>query len=127
MTATQDVREANATRPAARTPVFVPKADVRETDEAFWLRIDVPGVRPEDVNLWCENGSLHLRCKCAPRHAGKRALWWEYDVGDYARSFALGESLDGSTVEAHLAAGVLTVRLPKVEAARPKRIPVRAG
>src|SRR4051812_23330388 len=116
MTATQDVRETRAVRPAerAQTPVFVPRADVRETDDAFWLRIDVPGARPDGVELWCENGQLHLRARCAPRHAGKRARWWEYDVGDYARSFALGEALDGSNVEAHLAAGVLTVRLPKV-------------
>jgi HSP20 family protein len=129
MTATREVREARRTPEAApsRTPVFAPRADVRETDDAFWLRIDVPGARPDDVNLWCENGQLHLRAGCAPRHAGKRALWWEYDVGDYARSFALGEHLDGDRIEAHLADGVLTVRLPKAESAKPKRITVRGG
>ena len=63
MTATREVRDARPAREAAPrgTPVFVPRADVRETDDAFWLRIDVPGVKPEDVNLWCENGQLHLR------------------------------------------------------------------
>jgi len=125
MTTTKEARPTTEARPQA--PGFVPRADVRETDDAFWLRIDVPGVRPDDVNLWCENGYLHLRAACAPRHAGKRALWWEYDVGDYARSFALADFLDGANVEAHLADGVLTVRVPKVEAAKPKRIQVRGG
>jgi HSP20 family molecular chaperone IbpA len=130
MTDTKELRE--TPRPAApanqtRSAAYTPRADVLETDDAFWVRADLPGVRPDGVSLHCQEGQLVLRARCEPRHAGKRPLLWEYGVGDYVRTFALGGQVDTTRIEANLADGVLTVRLPKTEAARPRRIPVKGG
>jgi HSP20 family molecular chaperone IbpA len=51
----------------------------------------------------------------------------EYEVGDFYRAFNIHESIDGSRIEAEFKNGVLTVHLPKVEAARPRQINVRGG
>lgn len=118
-TAPADARNAGA--------VYAPRADILEAEDAFWLRVDLPGVRPDGVSLSCQDGELVLRAHCEPRHAGKRALHWEYGVGDYFRTFALGEQVDCSQIDATLADGVLTVRLGKPEAAKPRRIEVKAG
>lgn len=134
MTATkdrQDVLEQNG-RPSREVQqkadgVYTPRADILETDEAFWIRVDLPGVKPADVKLDCQEGQLVLHAQCTPRQYGRRALWREYGVGDYHRSFVLGEQVDGDKIEAVLADGVLTVRLPKTETARPRRIEVKGG
>jgi len=127
----QDVLEQNG-RPSREVErksdrVYTPRADILETGEAFWVRVDLPGVKPADVKLNCQEGQLILHAPCAPRHYGRRAMWREYGVGDYHRSFVLGEQVDGNNIEAVLADGVLTIRLPKTESARPRRIEVKGG
>ena len=107
--------------------VYAPRVDVVETDEDLFLYADLPGVRPGDVSLSCKGGELILHARCANRHYGKAAIHAEYGVGDYYRSFTVTEQVDCSGIEASLRDGVLTVRLPKAESARPKRIAVKGG
>jgi HSP20 family protein len=113
-------------RPAARL-VFTPRVDVLENADELVLLADVPGVGPGDVDVHFENGELTLDGRCAPRAFGSRLLGEEYEVGDYHRVFSLGDHIDGDKISAQLAQGVLTVRLPKREAVKPKRIPVQGA
>jgi HSP20 family protein len=134
MTETKEREQTDtAMRPYTEAPprlsgeVYTPRADIVETDEAFWVRADLPGVKPADVSLSCKDGNLFVQAHCAPRRHGKRALWCEYGVGDYFRSFTIGEQIDDAKIEAVMNDGVLTIRLPKTEEAKPRRIAVKAG
>jgi len=111
-------------RPASRI-TFTPRTDVLENETEFLLFSDLPGVRPEDVEVRFEKGELSLHGKCAPRSFGNRRQRGEYEVGDFYRVFSLSEHIDVEKISAELANGVLTVRLPKVEAVKPKRIAVQ--
>jgi HSP20 family protein len=106
---------------------FTPRVDILETDEELTLFVDLPGVRPEDADVRFENGELALHGRCGPRaHAGDFTRQ-EYEVGDFYRAFAIGEDIDADRIAAELKHGVLTVHLPKREAARPRKITVRAA
>jgi len=103
---------------------YVPRVDVLETDDALTLYADLPGVKPGDVSLTCKGNELVLHAACAPRNVGKKRLYAEYGVGDFCRAFRLAEQVETDGIEASLTDGVLTVRVPKAAAVRPKRIAV---
>jgi len=105
---------------------FTPRVDIYETDRELLLYAELPGVKPEDVDLHFEKGELILHGKIRPREE-KSAFWLqEYEVGDFYRVFTIHESVDATKIEAECKNGVLTVHLPKVEAARPRQIAVKA-
>lgn len=104
---------------------FAPRVDIVETDGELTLFADVPGVRPEDVDLRFERGELLVHCKVQPRNRDKMFSLQEYEEGDFYRAFNVHESIDASRIEAECKNGVLVVHLPKVEAARPRQIAVR--
>ncbi len=102
---------------ATETPraFAAPPVDVYESKESFLLLAEMPGVRPEDVKIDLERGTLALEAK---RH--DQAL-------DYRRRFNLGVPVDADRVLARLENGVLRVELPKAPEARPRSIPVVAA
>jgi HSP20 family protein len=105
---------------------FTPRVDIVENEKELTLYAEVPGVRAEDVDLHYEKGELVLHGKVRPRHPNRRGLLLhEYEEGDFYRVFAIHESIDAGRIEAECKNGVLTVHLPKVEAARPRQINVR--
>lgn len=112
------------------TRVWAPRADISETDDAYLLWMDVPGVRPEDIEVTFEDGMLKV--------SGQRHSQQEQDSGQYHRiersygrffrSFRFGENADPDQIEARFNEGVLNIRLAKREASKPRRIEVaRAG
>jgi HSP20 family protein len=105
---------------------FSPRVDIYETERELLLYAELPGVKPEDVDLHFEKGELILHGKLQPQ--GEPKSWWlrEYEVGDFYRVFTIHESIDAGKIEAECKNGVLTLHLPKVEAARPRQIPVKA-
>jgi HSP20 family protein len=108
-----------------RGPQFTPRVDIFETEKELTLYAELPGVRPQDVELRYENGELTLHGRVQPRHAGKQLLLQEYEVGDFYRAFSIHESIDSTKIAAECKNGLLTVHLPKVEAARPRQITVK--
>jgi HSP20 family protein len=121
--------ENGMSEPSAKGPhvVFTPQVDVVETDNELFLYADLPGVKPGDVSLDRKGNELILHARCGPRAYGTKALHAEYGVGDFYRAFTIAEEVDCDKIEASLANGVLTVRVPKAEAGRPKRIAVKGG
>jgi len=105
--------------------IYAPRVDLVETDEAFLMYADMPGVKAENVSLHCKDGQLVLHGRCAPRTAGNRPLHREYGVGDYYRSFSLTDMVDVGRIDARMENGVLFVTLPKAERVKPKRITVK--
>lgn len=114
------VREPSAGVPAEvteeRAVTVGPRVDVLETENEFLVLADLPGVKPADVDVRFEKGELTLH--------GKRPGGREYDSTNYHRVFAVADSVAADKIAADLKSGVLTIRLPKVEAMKPKKIAV---
>jgi HSP20 family protein len=106
---------------------YTPRFDIFETDEELVLMGDLPGVAPEDLDIRFEDSVLTVDGRVAPRHEGHEALYCEYGIGDFRRSFNVGDAIDASKISAELKNGVLTLHLPKTEAVKPRRIEVKAG
>lgn len=107
---------------------YRPNVDILETAEELRLYVDVPGTRPDAIDVRFENGTLEVRAKAAPRQPeDTRYLRREYGVGDFYRAFEISERIDAARIEAEYRDGVLTLHLPKVEAARPRKISVKAS
>ncbi|MBV9122752.1 MAG: Hsp20/alpha crystallin family protein [Planctomycetes bacterium] len=103
---------------------FTPRVDIFETDKELIVYADMPGVRPEDVDLNYERGELVLHGRLQERPRPGQALLQEYGEGDYYRVFQIHESIDSSKIEAQCKNGVLVIHLPKVAAAQPRKVSV---
>jgi HSP20 family protein len=108
---------------------WFPAADVYETENDLVLRADIPGVDPKQIDIRVENNVLTIR--------GERSLdsnkvkeenfhRVERLYGTFARSFTLSTTVDADKIKANYKDGVLTITLPKAEAAKPKRIQIAA-
>jgi HSP20 family molecular chaperone IbpA len=106
---------------------FTPRADILETAEGLRLVLDMPGARPEDVDLRFERGELTVHGRCEPPAPAGRLLAAEYEVGDYYRAFLIGQDVDAGRIGAEMKNGVLTVLLPKAESAKARRIAVQGS
>jgi HSP20 family protein len=106
---------------------YTPRVDIYESADEVVLQCDLPGVKPQDLDVRFENGELSLYGKVQPRQAPGEYLEEEYGVGDFYRSFAVAPEVDADKISAECRDGVLTVRLPKQERVKPKRVAVRAG
>src|SRR5207249_4196547 len=106
---------------------YTPRVDILGNEEESLLLADLPGVKPEDVDVRFENGELIIDGRCAARHAGANYLLCEYGVGDFYRAFSISEHIDWQKIAAELKNGVLTVHLPKAETAKPKKIIVKGN
>jgi HSP20 family protein len=114
-----------ARRDESRDVTLTPRVDIIETDDELLLYVDLPGVLPNDVDVRFENSELTLRGRRTPRTMGRPWLW-EYEAGGFHRVFRLAEDIAANKISADLKNGVMTVHLPKVESAKPRRIAVKA-
>jgi HSP20 family protein len=106
---------------------YRPNVDIVETANELTLHADVPGVSRDGIDISFENGMLTIHGKVDEREReGVNVLLSEYGVGDFHRHFQVSESIDASKITAEYAKGVLTLHLPKVEAAKPRKITVHA-
>jgi HSP20 family protein len=116
---------AEQTRPG---PTFTPAVDIFETDQEITVLADMPGVKAKDLSIDLRENTLTLSGEVeSPEGAKEQEVFREYRTGDYYRQFTLSEGIDQSKIEAALKDGVLRLRLPKVEAAAPRTIPVKTG
>ena len=106
---------------------YSPRIDIWETDEELILYADMPGVTAPDLDIQFENRELRIHGRVAPRHERINFLYGEYGIGDFYRSFTIGETIDDGKITAELSQGVLTLHLPKTEAVKPRRIEVKSG
>ncbi len=124
--AVREKREA-ATREERTVPgrLYVPPADVWETEDALAVAMEVPGVARDAVAIELKDDVLRVEARVDPaRYGGMEPVYTEYGVGHWARAFALPDGVDRERIEARLEDGVLTLTLPKAAEARPRRIAV---
>ena len=119
------------TTPAEQTIpglVFTPEVDIFETDQAITLLADIPGVKPEKLNIDLRDNILTITGDVDRLQAAdEELLVMEYETGRYYRQFTLSEVIDQTKIDANLNLGVLRLSLPKVAKAAPRKIAITAG
>jgi HSP20 family protein len=106
---------------------YRPNVDILEQADELLVLADMPGAKGETIDVKFEDGTLEIRAEVAPRQGDEHGyLLREYGVGDYYRSFRISETIAASKISAECADGVLTLHLPKTEAAKPRKIVVSA-
>jgi HSP20 family molecular chaperone IbpA len=104
---------------------FVPSTDAYETEDGLTLVMEMPGVVRENLDVSLEDGVLTVEGRLDfSKYQGMEPVYTEYNVGHYARSFSLSDKVDQENIAAKIEDGVLTLTLPKAQAARPRRIAV---
>jgi HSP20 family protein len=110
----------------------MPSIDMRETDDAFVVEAEMPGVRPDDVDVTLDGRTLVIRGEYGTEQEkgdGKngRYLLRERRSGTYTRAITLPGAVDAEHAESSFENGELTLTLPKAAEARTRRIPVSGG
>jgi HSP20 family protein len=113
---------------AAASGAWMPALDVYEGKDKYVISVELPGVEPADVDISVEDSTLTIR--------GERKFYQEVDedsfhrverrYGAFSRSLALPQTANTDAIEASFDRGVLTIEVPKAEAAKPKKITVKA-
>jgi HSP20 family protein len=113
---------------AARGASWVPAVDVAETQDRFVITAELPGVKPEEVDISVENSILMIQ--------GERRFYEETKEEDYhrierrfgsfARSVTLPSTADPEGIQASFDEGVLRIEVPKKEEAKPRKIQIKA-
>ena len=121
--------QTTATSPETRTmPTLLPPVDIDEDASSITITADLPGVDRRGVAIGVDGRTLTIE---APLILGEAnalvSIYAEVRANHYRRSFELSGELDTTAIDAALSDGVLTVRIPKLERARPRRVEVRVG
>lgn len=107
---------------------FVPRMDVAETEGEYEISVDLPGLDPGEVKVELDEGQLSIssEIKQQEKVEGKRFHRVERRFGPFRRSISLPETVDHERIGAEFKHGVLTVKLPKTEKVKPKKIEVKS-
>jgi HSP20 family protein len=118
----------SATEQTKPGPIFTPAVDIFETEEELTLLADLPGVKADNLNIDLREGTLTLSGETELQEgSGETEVFREYRTGRYFREFTVSELIDQAKIEAELKDGVLRLKLPKAEAAKPRQITVKAS
>ena len=125
----QDKQEVEGTLERTRPGMtFTPAVDIFETENDITLIADMPGVKPENLDIDLREDVLTMTGE--PGYPGKEnetPILEEYRTGRYVRRFTLSDVIDQSKIEAQVSDGVLTLVLPKAEKAVPRKVAVKAA
>jgi HSP20 family protein len=106
--------------------IFLPTADIYETEDALSVILEMPGVEKDNVDVRVEDGVLYVEGRLDfSKYQNLQPLYTEYNVGHYSRSFRLSSKIDQNKIGAELRDGVLSLTLAKVEEAKPRTIQVK--
>lgn len=124
---TREARDLATTTEATRPGVLLtPPVDIFEDPNAITVLADMPGVKPGHLKIDLHEGVLTITGHAeAPDGANEAAVLQEYRAGTFQRSFTLSEAIDQGQIQATLKHGVLRLRLPKAEQAKPRQIKIR--
>ena len=108
---------------------WAPVLDISERKDAYLVTVEVPGVKPEDLDITLEGGVLTVRGERRFQQQSTEQQWHRVErrYGAFRRSITLPSQVQEDKVEASFEDGLLQIVVPKAEAAMPKRIEVRAG
>lgn len=110
----------------ARRGSWTPAVDIRETDEAFHVHAELPGLTKEDVQITLENNVLRLSGERRFEKEDEKDSYHRIEraYGSFTRSFTLGSGVDSEGVKAQFKDGVLTISIPKKAETKPRKITI---
>jgi HSP20 family protein len=109
---------------------WIPAVDIHETDQELTFAVELPGIKPEDVEVTAVDGVLTIHGeRNAERREGEE---WRYHLiernyGSFMRRFQLPQGVDDEKIEADVAQGMLQVRIPKTALPQPKKIQIKSS
>jgi len=107
---------------------LLPPVDIYEDETGFTLTADLPGVSKERLGVKVNGDNLLIEGDVSvPAPQDMELVYAEILASSYRRSFTLSRELDASKIEANLKDGVLKLRIPKAEEARPRKIEIKVG
>ena len=108
---------------------FVPAVDVYEDEHKVTLKLEIPGVNQQDVEIQLENNTLTVRGERKWNNEQKEENFHRIErrYGSFVRSFTLPQTVDTEAVKASYVNGVLEISIPKKAEAKPKQIKVELG
>ncbi len=114
-------------QPASAMGTYWPAVDVSEREDDLLVRAELPGMTAEDIDIEVQGNALMIRGekKDESEESGERYHYVERRSGSFQRMIQLPNEVDPDQIDANYKDGVLTVTLPKSEAAKPKRIAVK--
>ncbi|MFI1165308.1 Hsp20/alpha crystallin family protein [Streptomyces sp. NPDC020801] len=102
--------------------------DAYRSGDDFIVHFDLPGIDPETIDLDVERNVLNVRAeRKSPAPEGAELIVAERPTGSFTRQLFLGETLDTERIDASYEAGVLTLRIPVAEKAKPRKIQIAGG
>lgn len=111
-----------------RSATLFPPVDIFEDDAGITLTVDLPGVSKEHLGVKVNGDNLVIEGGASiPAPQGMELLYAEIRGSYYHRSFTLSRELNATKIEANLKDGVLKLRIPKAEEAKPRQIQVKIG
>jgi HSP20 family protein len=115
----------------AHTPMrrWIPAMDLVETEDAFVLRADLPGLSESDVNIELEDNVLTLSGERKAEHEERKEGYYRVEraSGSFSRSLTLPEGVNPEAVTAAFERGVLEIRIPKPEQRKPRKVSISVG
>ena len=128
MNARTQVARRETERDAENLAALLPPVDIYEDETGFTLIADLPGVSKERLGVKVNGDNLLIEGDVSvPAPLGMELLYAEILASSYRRSFTLSRELDASKIEANLKDGVLRLRIPKAEEAKPRKIEIKVG
>ena len=118
------VSDEQAGRPAT---AWIPATEINRGDEGWKVRIALPGIDPEDVNIDLDGNNLTITGERTRAESGGEGHASEFHYGRFERAFTLPANVDSEKVGAAYEHGVLELTLPLAETARPRRIAIGTG
>jgi HSP20 family protein len=108
---------------------FVPAVDVYEDAQKLMLKLEVPGIKPEDMDIQLENQTLTVKGQRKFEAEEKEENFHRIErrFGSFVRSFTLPQTVDTGSIAAKYDNGVLAISLKKQEAAKPKQVKIELG
>jgi len=103
-----------------------PAVNIIETEEGLTLTADIPGASKDTLDVNVEKGILTITAPVSREMPGN-AGYTEFELASYYRQFSIPESLDHVKAKADLVNGILTLRIPKAEAAKPRKIEIKVS
>lgn len=110
-------------------PMFAPRINLAETDEAYELSVELPGMQPEDFHVELKNGELWISGEKKLESESQNKTWHRVErfYGQFRRVIPLATAVDEEKIEAEYRQGVLRLSLPKTANAKPRQIPIKSG
>jgi len=105
---------------------ITPAVNIIEDEEGLVLTADIPGAAKDRLDVNVEKGILTISAPAQHTLPGTSA-YREFELASYYRQFSIPESLDHVKAKAEYTNGILTLRVPKAEAAKPKRVAIQVG